>query len=102
MQTKPTVYKTTKEVPYVLAELQVPKQESKVVTVNFTIQNLPATFSLYKQSGYDTEKVRVIITRAADSRISEELLRQQGFEQVGEKWVKTFIRKEDISVRFSE
>lgn len=98
---KLVMYKTAKNVPYLLAEMQILKQETKPITVEFNINSIPTKLSLYKQSGYEPEVVRVIITRAQNSVISEAKLREQEYTQVDDKWVKTYVRKEDITVHLA-
>jgi hypothetical protein len=95
---KPVFYKTAQGVPYFLAEMQILKQETKPVTVEFSMSALPKKLSLYKQSGYEPEVLRVIVTRAQNSAVSEAKLREQGFSQVDDKWVKTVVRKEDVII----
>ncbi|MCC7304550.1 DUF4012 domain-containing protein [bacterium] len=97
--TKPTTYTTEAGVPYVLAELRVKKLETKAFSAEFAIKEMPEQLSLYKQSGYDVEAVRVIITRGAESKISEAVLKEQGFSQVDTRWVKTYVRKSDVMVK---
>lgn len=101
--TKPPVfYKTEREVPYLLGETVIAIQETKPVTLEFTMTKVPQQLSLFKQSGYEPEVVRVIITRANNSLISEQLLREQGFVLEGDKWVKTTVRNEDVTIRLTE
>ena len=99
----PVIYQTLNQGTYLLAEAQILKQETKPITVEFTMNTVPVSLPIYKQSGYDTEAVRVIITRSAlNSKISEEKLQAQGFSKVDDKWVKTFVRKEDVTVELRD
>jgi translation elongation factor EF-Ts len=99
---QPMFYKTSKEVPYLLGETVIAIQETKPVTLEFTMTTIPQQLSLFKQSGYEPEVVRVIVTRANNSLISEQLLREQEFVLEGDKWVKTIVRNEDVTVRLTE
>ncbi len=99
---QPMFYKTSKEVPYLLGETVIAIQETKPVTLEFTMTTIPQQLSLFKQSGYEPEVVRVIVTRANNSLISEQLLREQEFVLEGDKWVKTIVRNEDVIVRLTE
>ncbi len=79
--------------------MHIAKQETKPITIEFTYSELPKFLSLYKQSGYDVESVRVIITRGANSKTSESVLLSQGYTRVDDKLVKTYIRKADVTVQ---
>lgn len=93
-------FTTEQGLPYFVAEMRVDKQETKPVSIELDMKSLPNSLTLYKQPGIGVEANRVIITRAADSTISEDMLRQQGFTAVDDKWVKTFVSKSDVVVRF--
>ncbi len=96
-----TLYKTTQEVLYVLTQMEVNIQETKNVWLEYDFKSLPKFMTLMKQSGIDTEVVRVIITPATDkSEINTEVLKNQEFTLADEKWTKTFIRKTDVEVMF--
>jgi len=94
----PKLYKTTDGLSYLLADAQVLKQETKPFTVEFSMSAIPGKLVLYKQSGFDVEVLRVIINRAANSLIEEKRLQDYGFSQVDGKWVKTYVRKEDVII----
>jgi len=94
----PTIYKTAEGISYLLAEAQVPKSETKPFTVEFSMPAVPEVLRVYKQAGFDVEVLRVIINRAPNSTISEAKLQSYGFTQDNGKWVKTYVRKEDVVI----
>ena len=98
----PLLYKTDRDLPYILSKVVVDKQQTKPVTLEFAIKDIPKQLAIYKQSGWDTEIIRVIITRATASKISEQVLKEQGYSQLDGKWVKTYVRKEDLTIRLTE
>jgi nucleoside-diphosphate-sugar epimerase len=97
----PSLYRTADGVPYLLAEGRVKKQETKSFFVEFSLSSVPATLNLYKQSGFDVEVARVMIKRAASSAVTEKQLQDYGFTQDNGVWVKTYVRKEDVSIRLT-